>query len=55
MLLTIVCDLLGRQALTKGREVAKQDFCANILGAKQHFCWVSTDRGTAPAKGGKEK
>ena len=47
------CDqyLLGRQALTKGRGEAKQDFCANMLGAKQQFHRVSTDQGAAPAKG----
>ena len=49
----VCCDLLGRQALTRGRGEAEleQDFCANILGAKQHLCWVGTDRGAAPAEG----
>ena len=45
LLLCVVTCQLGRQALTKGRGAAKQDFCANILGAKQHFCWVSTAEG----------
>ena len=28
------------EALTRGQEAAEQDFCANILGAKQHLCWM---------------
>ena len=27
------------EALTRGRGAAEQDFCANILGAKQHVFW----------------
>ena len=34
----VLCSLL--QALTRGRGAAEQDFCANILGAKQNVCWV---------------
>ena len=34
----VLCSLL--QALTRGRGAAQQDFCANILGAKQNVCWV---------------
>ena len=34
----VLCSLL--QALTRGRGAAQKDFCANILGAKQHVCWV---------------
>ena len=37
----------GVKALTRERKAAEQDFCANILGAKQNVCWVGTDRGAA--------
>ena len=32
-----------------GARAAEQDFCKHF--AKQHFCWVRTDQGVAPAKG----
>ena len=47
----LLCVVACLQALTKRQGAAKQDFCANILGAKQHFFWVSTDQGAAPAEG----
>ena len=41
----VLCSLL--QALTRGRGAAEQDFCANILGAKQNVCWVEGGGGHA--------
>ena len=49
----VCCDLyVGPASTDQGQGAAKQELnYANILGAKQHFFRVSTDRGAPPAEG----